>query len=222
MHYVLKDQYPIETEEHVKTAVDYFDKYLKRFSPVERVTAAVNIEKRATVLNMPLERGWITNYSRMFKDGAAISPDFDRNIKLRKEACISGNIQIEIGDKKIDAVELLDKIATLKSNGEAIKLIEALTEFDKQANLQYHYDNRIVDPILTVFGSLVNPEYDAVKIAEDLTNYDVVRISRDSTKIEKLAEMFSSKFAEKFKQDPVQAVSLLGAPAKKLFVETVE
>ena len=90
------------------------------------------------------------------------------------------------------------------------------------ANLQYHYDNKLLDPVLTVFGSLVNPEYDAVKIADGLTNYDIIRISKDSNKMEKIAEVFSGRFIDEFKKDPVKSVEALGMPAKSLFSETIK
>jgi len=218
MHYALKGKYPIETEEHIKTAVAYFDKYLSRFSPMERATAATNIEKRAAILGVEADRDWITNYSRMLKKEAQISPDFQRNIKLRKEACLKDNIKIDIDGNKVDAVELLEKVANLK-DVHGIAIVKALEAFDKKAGLEYRYDDDIVDPVLTVFGSLRSPEYDAEKVASGITNYDLIRMSRRQDAIEKIAEAFSQDIADNFRSQPVKTFSGMSSPEKNLFIE---
>lgn len=221
MHYALRGKYPIETEEHIKTAVDYFNKYLTRFNPMDRAVIAINIEKRATDLNVVLDNNWITNYSRMFKKGSMISPDFERNIELRKQACLIGNIKIKVGDKIEDAEEMLAKIATLSKDTPGIALVKVLEEFDKQANLQSHYDDDIVDPVITVFGSFVNPEYDAVKIGKKLTDYSLIKTSRNNEMLQKIASKFGDDFVNEFKKGPVEKINSLTPPEKSLFVETI-
>lgn len=219
MHYALKGKYPIETEDHVKTAVDYFDKFLSRFSPMERATAATNIEKRADDLNVDVSRDWITNYSRMLKKDAAISPDFQRNIQLRKEACMKDGIKVNVGGGEVDAVQLLDKVATLTDGVHGIAIVKALEAFDKLANLEYRYDNDIVDPVLTVFGSLRAPEYDAEKIASDVTNYDLIRMSRKKDILEKVASSFTQDLADNFRKQPVETFKGMAPPERSLFLE---
>jgi len=221
MHFALRGKYPIETEKHIKTAVDYFDKHLSRFSPMDRAAAATNIEKRAEALSADISRDWITNYSRMLKREAAISPDFDRNIQLRKEACIKDKIKVNVGGKEINAVELLDKIASIKEGVHGIAIVKTLDAFDKLANLQYRYDDDIVDPVLTVFGSLRAPEYDAEKIAGNKTNYDLIRMSRKEEVIEKVAGAFSAEVAENFKKQPVKTFKAMTPPEQSLFEEAV-
>lgn len=219
MHYALKGKYPIETEEHVKTAVDYFDKYLSRFTPMERATAATNIEKRAEDLSIDMSRDWITNYSRMLKKEATISPDFHRNIQLRKEACEKDGIKVTIGGKEIDAVQLLEKVATFPDGIHGIAIVKALESFDKLANLEYRYDNDIVDPILTVFGSLRAPEYDAEKVASNVTNYDLIKLSRKKDVLEKVAVAFTQGFADNFRKQPVETFKGMAPPERSLFAE---
>lgn len=220
MHYALKGKYPIETEEHIKTAVEYFDKYLGRFSPMDRAAAATNIEKRAETLEVDISRDWITNYSRMLKKEAVISPDFERNIQLRKDACLKGGIKVTIGGKEVDAIPLLDKVASLNSGDvHGIAIVKALEAFDKLANFEFRYDDDIVDPILTVFGSLRSPEYDAEKISGNITDYDLVKLSRKNDVLEKIAGVFTKEVADGFRKQPVKTFKEMTTPEQSLFLE---
>lgn len=222
MHYALKGKYPIETEEHVKTAVDYFDTYLSRFNPMDRAAAATNIEKRADELGVDVSRDWITNYSRMLKKEAAISPDFKRNIQLRKNACLKDGIRVTVGGKEVDAIQLLDKVASLNDGCiHGIAIVKALEAFDKLANFEFRYDNDIIDPVLTVFGSLRVPEYDAEKITGNITDYDLVKMSRKSDILEKVANVFTQKVADNFKKHPVKTVQSMTVPERNLFEEAI-
>jgi len=222
MHYALRGQYPIETEEHVKTAVDYFDTYLSRFSPMDRAAAATNIEKRADDLGVDISRDWITNYSRMLKKEAAISPDFERNIQLRKDACLKDSIKVTVGGIEVEAIPLLDKVASLNDGDiHGIAIVKALEAFDKLANFEFRYDNDIVDPVLTVFGSLRAPEYDAEKIAGNITDYDLVKMSRKGEVLEKMASTFTQEVSDNFRKHPVKTVQNMTAPERNLFEEAV-
>lgn len=206
MHYALHNRYPIESDRQVKTACQYFSKNLSRFSPNDRVTAACNIEKRASELNVSVSDAWITNYSRVMKPNAGYSPDFGRSMEMRKQACATHHVQIDIGGKKTDAADLVDGLIKKASDINPIETLKAVEEFDKLANLQPHYDNIIPDPYMTVYGGYTNPEYDAVKVAGDKTNYDVVRASRQPATMEKVAAVLGKGFAAGFAKDPVRAV----------------
>lgn len=222
MHYAIRNEYPIETEEHVKTAMDYFDKFLTRFPPLERAVIAGNLEKRASALSMNIDSDWVTNYSRMFNKEASISPDFDRNIQLRKDACLKGKITVMIGGQKIDACTLLEKVATLPNEEvPGVAIVKALEAFDKQANLQARYDADIIDPVLTVYGSLINPEFDSVKIACNISNYQAIRISRDQKMMEKVATKFPADFVDEYRKNPIEKLESLNPAEQSLFEETV-
>jgi len=221
MKYALRNEFPIDNPGHIKTAMAYFDKYLKRFNPVDRAVIASNIEKRAHELGINLDSDWVTNYSRMFKKEAAISPDFERNMVLRKDACVKGDLKISIDNKSYSAAEMLDKIAALKENTPGKAIVTALMEFDKKANLEHHYDNDIIDPVLTVYGCLRDPEFDAVKVAADITNYKAIQLSRSQDAINKIAKKFGDEFAQEFKQNPIEKLGSLKDPELSLFTEAV-
>jgi hypothetical protein len=172
MHFVLKDKYPIETVEQVKTASVYFETHLRRFDFVDRSVAATAIEKRASELNVKLNSDWIKNYGRMLKKQASYSPTFDSAIKARKDMCAHYNVKIANEGTYIDSKILLEKIAAEKDAMDPSDMVSTLAEFDKLARLDLHYDSRIMDPIMSVFGNLIDSNYDRVKIAGDLFDTD--------------------------------------------------
>jgi hypothetical protein len=222
MHYALNNNYPIETAEQVKTASDYFTKYLTRLDPADRVIVSSRLEKRASELSVSLDQDWIINYSRMTKESAQISPTFEWNLGIRKEAALKNNSLIKTAGKKVNAAEMLDKIAQLKNEGaNGQLLVQAIDEFDKLAGLQYQYDSKFPDPIMTVYGNYANPKFDAVKIAGDLTDYDITDASRDEKVLTKIASTFGDHVANQFKSTPLTVVLSTTGPESDLLTEII-
>jgi len=205
MHYALHNRYPIESDRQVKTACEYFRKNLSKFSPDDRVIAATNLEKRASELLVPLCEDWVTNYSRVMKKGAGYSPDFRRSMDMRKQACATHGAQIMVDGKPTKAVPVIDELIKKSADLEPIETLRAVQEFDKLANLAYHYDSTIPDPYMTVFGGYTNAEWDSVKVAGDKTDYDLVRAARTPKAMEKVASRFGKGFATGFAKDPLKA-----------------
>ena len=202
MNYALRGLYPIETKEQVKTAEDYFTKYLTNFSPVDRVVAATNLEKRASLVGVALKEDWVTNYSRMTKEASPVSPTFEANLMMRKEAC----------DNK-ELTPALDKIAQLKNEGASGKLlVAAIDEFDKTAGLYSNYDSSIMDSVFTVYGCLHNPEFDSVKLAEGITDYSAKRASNNEDTLVKIASQLGDGFSDSFKNAPMTTILSSEAP----------
>lgn len=214
MHYALKNRYPIETDRQVKTACAYFKKNLSRFSPNDRVGAACNIEKRAAELSVPLSEDWVTNYSRAMKPGAGYSPDFNRSMGMRKTACETHRVQVQVGDKKVNGHEVIENLTKQASELQPLEVFRALQEFDKLANLEHHYDSIVPDPYMTVFGGYTAPEYDAVKVAGDVTDYELVRHSRTANSLEKIAQTMGKSFSTSFAKNPIAAIEGLNAIEK--------
>ena len=210
MHYALNNRYPIETSEQVKIAEDYFTKHLTDFDPADRVLAASNIEKRASELTVPVNQGWITNYSRMTKTSAQISPSFEYNIMLRKEAAAD---TVNVQGKMVKTAAMLYNIVSLKNDGAAGELIvEALDEFDKTAGLINDYDRIVLDPIMTVYGNMADPEFDRVKVAADLTDYEVKAAAKDEEVLTKIASTFGADVAHSFKTTPMTTTLATSGP----------
>ena len=212
MHYALPSQskYPIETEEQLKLANDYFGKYLDKFHPTERAEIAGHIEKRADDLNADFDSGWIKNYSRRTN----YSPDFDFHMKMRKEACVGR--AIKVGENEVSAQNVLEKIAEKKSELKPGEMVYLIADFDKTAGLESFYDRRMRDPIFTVFGSAVRPDYDIEKRASGITDKSLKKVAADEGFISKLASSFGPGFANDFKDSPVDIYNSMPAPEKEL------
>ena len=219
MHYAIGNKYPIETKEQVKIAEDYFTKYLTRIDPADRVAVASRLEKRASELSVELDSDWIINYSRMTKIGKLISPTFEWNLEMRKEA---SSDSINIDGIEISSENALQKIAKLKGEGaNGDLLVEVISEFDKAAGLVDKYDNSIVDPILTVYGNLANPRFDAVKVAEGVTDYDLTRASNNEEVLTKIAEVFGDDMSSRFSDTPMTTLLSVDGPELDLFTSII-
>ena len=222
MHYALKNEsYPIETEEQLKIATDYFDKNITKFSPIDRVGISHNMEKRASELNVNLDLEFVPNYSRMMKKNAGYSPDFEYNMKLRKEACEVNKVEVKLGDQLVKAAELIGKLTDNKDNVTPLNMVSSISELDKLANLESHYDERVMDPVFTVFGSNANPNFDSIKLAEGVSDVELKKAANDKSFISKIAETFGANFADDFKSSPVDIFKSMPAPEKQLIVDKI-
>jgi len=217
MRYAIDGKYPIETKDQLTKTASYFDKYLIRFHPTDRVKIAATIEKRASELNVCLDNPWIKNYSRAINDNPSISPDFRRNLEMRKQACNGAKLP-----NGMDASDFIGKILELEKTAAPKTVVDTIFSFDKAANIEYQWDKSILDPIMTVFGSMNNPEYDAVKIAGEVTNYNLKRIAANDKEVVKIAGVMGKDFKSSFVKDPVGAVLALGEMEKTAFCKTIE
>jgi hypothetical protein len=215
MRYALptKKMYPIETVDQVKTASAYFDKYLDRLHPAERVAIADNMEKRASDLGMHLENPWLYNYSTK---KSSYSPEFDMHMRMRKEACAGR--KLEYNGKEVKADELLEKVAKLKDRVKPKEMIEMLNDFDKKAGLASNYDKNVRDPFFTVYGSSINPMYDQEKIASDMYAVKFEKIAKKESFLNKLAQAYGQSFADGFKGDPLNIYKSMPSPDKQNIV----
>ena len=214
MHYAIKNMYPIETEDQLKTASVYFGKYLANFHPAERVAIAGNMEKRASDLGVKIDADWMHNYTRKTE---MYSPDFDMHMTMRKEACAGK--KIKQSDKLIDAQDLLAKVASMKSAIKPKEMVDLVSEFDKKAGLVESYDRRIRDPFFTVYGSSTNPRYDHVKVAKDMYASQLEDATNNESFISKLSGAYGKDFAEDFKQDYLGIYESMPSPDKQNIIE---
>jgi hypothetical protein len=208
MRYALQGQYPIETVDQLKKTAEYFDKYLTRFHPKERVVAANSIEKRAMDLGVYIDMDWVKNYSRPMKDEFAVSPDFHRNMTMRKHACL--NKTVNIGGKEIKASVILDGIEKEIEKMSALVVVDELLDFDKLANLEYQWDKGILDPVMTVFGSLSNPEYDAKIVVGNFTDYGIKKMAGMEDVVEIVGKKIGKKASQGFFKNPVEVAQRVG------------
>lgn len=220
MHYALpsKRVYPIETEEQIKTAASYFDKYIAKFNPTERSIIASSMEKRASELKVSLEgHDWVSNYGR---SGESYSPDFDLHIGMRKEACAGRKINIDGND--FDAQDVLKKIASKKSEIKPSEMVALISDFDKKASITYKYDSHMRDPHFTVYGSSSNPNFDHVKLACGVSEKKLIVASGRDSFLSKIANAFGKTMADDMKNSPVDTFNSMPTPEKELIRSYVD
>ena len=211
MHYALphKNKYPIETAEQVKTASVYFTKHLSSFSPIEKAVVAGALEKRAHDLGISVDVPWAKNY----EPKATYSKDFGTFMGMRKQASAGKKIN------NVDAVVLLEKIASKKDEMPPSQMIELLSEFDKRAGIEALYDMTIRDPIHTVYGS-ISPVIE--KYAEGITETDLTKSAANETVISKLAAAFGKEMATDFSKSPVGIYESMPEPEKALIADIIK
>jgi hypothetical protein len=225
MHFALENKYPIETEGHVKTAVEYFDKNLTRFTPEARVKIAFNVSRRIDHFGLDIDRPWISNYSRALEKTASFSPDFKTNMKARIELAKVANAMFTIGDKSYPVYQAVESFMSKCASGDVSpgEAVDFITEVDKCANFAYHYDKRIGDPFMTVFGCQSNPDYDLEKTASCGTSKKHVgRALKKKAVMTKLAETFGDSFAQDFASSPDSIYNSMPAPEKQLITEILQ
>lgn len=199
MHYMLRNKYPIETAEQVKTASAFVRDHITRFDPVDRAAAAYRLEKRASQLGVCIEDSWVANYSRFFDAEAGYSPEFGTAMAMRKEACIGR--PVTVGDHSVPASEIVDALEKAAASIAPQDMAGMIYEFDKVAGLDLDYDTKIADPLFTVVGCVADPYYNQIKIAGLPENIFKSRLSNPAT-MEKVASIIGEHNAEKIKVDP--------------------
>lgn len=194
-----KKRYPLNTEEQVKTAADYFNAYHLQMPFSDRAEMAHNIVKQADAMQVKAASATIKNYS----NHKSYSPEFEQNILLRKTACRTNETTIDILDKPIPAAKVLEKIASNKKDCPPIRMVQIIAEFDKRAGIDAGYDNYIKDPYFTVFGCATNPEYDLEKLAAGVTEKDVTNFANKLGAKDVIMTYFGENAAQEYIADPV-------------------
>ena len=221
MHYALDNKYPIETEAHVKIAVGYFDQHLQRFSPTERVKIATSLSRRIDSMGLEIDRPWVSNYSRAMEKTASFSPDFTQNVQRRVELAKTAKATLRVGNREVPVQAALESFLTKYAAGTVSpgEAIDFLSEIDKISNFEYHYDQRIKDPFLTVFGCDANPDFDMPKFAASCPDVDrrtAHRALKKKAVMTKLAAAFGDKFASDFALNPETIFNSMPAPERQL------
>lgn len=200
MHYMLRNKYPIETAEQVKTASAFVRDHLTRFDPVDRAAAAYRLEKRASQLGVGLGDAWVANYSRFFDAEAGYSPEFSTAMAMRKEAC-SGRM-VASGESSVPAGDIVDALEKAAASLAPQDLAGMIDEFDKVAGLDRDYDTRIHDPLFTVVGCVADPYYNQVKIAGMPESAFRIRMAQPEV-MDKVASVVGEHNSVALRADPV-------------------
>jgi len=211
-----KKRYPLNSSEQVKVASSYFEKNYVKLNPSDRAEFAHAIVKQASAFNVDITDPNVVNYSKH----GQYSPGFEHQIHIRKIAC--GQQKLTIDDKKVSAEKVLEKLASSKEATSPIEMVQGLSEFDKLAGLELHYDiDGFRDPYFSVFGSADNPYFDTEKIASDLDINSLKKFIKKPGAKDELMTIFGENFADGFVADPIKSYNGIGNVEKQIVNDVV-
>ena len=184
-HYALGDRYPLDTPLQVKQAAAYFDEWAGEFDPKDRHEFAVNLVKRAKVLDVEVSHAARWHGSETYAPIESIKVALDSR-KL-------------VTDESLH--EALTKMAGLVAHLPPDMFARVLFEFDKGAEINHLYDEQISDPWHSTFGYEKQANF-----SETIGNLHVTEMDLTYLAIKRLGLVkgtFTEEFAEEFRKDPV-------------------
>lgn len=199
--YALEDRYPLDSYVQVKEATAYFEEYGMRLSPEQRHEYCMNLVKRANDLSIELPIDVRKYGSETYAPEAEIKVAFD----------IRRNVLLDPAEKLILA-ELEEKRAML--DPELFCL--TLSEFDKTAGLDHHYDSYVPDPFYSTYGVKEAEEYIFVDGNDRVNGYELELLG--TTRFSSLAATFGQDFAKEFQKDPVGIFKSMPVVQKKMII----
>lgn len=134
-------KYPIDTENNVKEASDYFNRYHNEFNTAkDKLEFAANVKLAADKFNITV-CDKINKYAELTR---TFNPDFYDHIKVRESYLKTD--QKDIADTYDNLLKKADELGPVKT-------AEVLYQIDKTAGLNYNYSRGIADPIISTLSA---------------------------------------------------------------------
>jgi hypothetical protein len=193
--------YAMPDENHVKIASAYFKKYAYDLSPQNRHMFAANVLNRAQELNVELhntdhlEKWASENYNTLV----------NYHIEQRRSLIPQDD----------DKTQILDKLASLRTQTDPNTFANALHEFDKTAGLEKYYDNTIPDPWESSMGIEKQASWMADVDGGTLTEVDLQKVAQSG----KLKSHFGEAFQNQFSKHAIQIFESLPTPEKVVIAQ---
>lgn len=221
-----QQKYPLDSYAQVKAASVYFDTYAKHMAPPTRHEYAVNLVKRASVMDIRVSTEARKYGAEDFAPEAEIKAAFDAR-----------RLEVQHDEDALKLLGAVEKVARFRMWKEAshtpekfvdwmppqpltpAEVVDLLAEFDKVAGLEHHYDRTIPDPYYSIYGFEKNakdddPEFSEVIGNETVTEADLRRLARIGAF--GIKTTFGADFQEEFLQDPVGIFKSLPLAQKKM------
>lgn len=202
-----RQRYPVDNEEQVKTAENYFKQHAQSMAPKRRKMYSKRLVKRAEELGVDIEDEAVLTYASGQKTANA-------NIKLAFEAR-----KEHINSK--EAEEGLDDLYDTHQQLPADVMAEALREFDKKAGIDDLWGVRFPDPYKSVQA---NSSETLEKSAGESVVYQGTSMSSDDIQNisdDELTEYFSDEQISELKSNPVTVFESLPKTHKEIIVGLV-
>lgn len=194
-------RYPLDSYLQVKQAAAYFEEYRGQFAPVHRREFCSNLVKRASVLGIE-----VSDVAQSY-GGSGYASHAELEVSLASRRSL-------LSDES--HVDVLDKLAEARVTMGADEFALTLSEFDKMAGIEQHYDCEIPDPYLCIFGKTAAEEDDAsFVIGNDIVSACQLQHLADSPCIS-LQQRFGEDFVKGFRKDPVGIFKSLPVDQKKI------
>ena len=166
-------KYPLDTEENVKQAVDYFARFNADFDDVsQKLEYAVNTKIAADKHDVDIENTEISKYASLSRE--VFNPDFNDHVKIR-ESYLKPEQKTEVLETYTDLVKRAEEIGPVKT-------AEVLYEIDKAAGINHIYGPNVVDPVMATLSEpyVEKDTIDGLIIKksalEDLDNADLTEL----------------------------------------------
>lgn len=200
---LLEGSYPIDGYDQVKTASAYFDTNWRDLNFRDRHTYCVKLAARMEELGMEVPEK-IARYG-----SETYAADCDSYVEARRSYVLE------------DAHDTLDMLIEKRAQVSPGVFAEALAEFDRMNNLNWHWDAQIADPWYSTFG----PSIEKVADLDQNWRFDAVgcRINDEDLKTfannrgERLKSYFGDDIAKEFIKNPRKTFEGL-TDEKKLFI----
>jgi len=208
-------RYPLDSYAQVKTASAYFDENFRGFAPATRHEYASNLVKRALALDIRVSDLAMKYGANDYAPEGQIKAAFDAR-----------RLELQGNDDALDLLAGVERLTREKmwKEGQTIELIpaeraaEILSEFDKVAGLNHHYDRSIPDPYYSVLGfeKRADEAWSEVIGNDMVTAEDLHRLAKIGAFSVKTT--FGSDFQEEFLKDPVGIFKSLPLDQKKMLM----
>ena len=204
-HLALGEDYPIDTQMQVKTAMSYFDENVRLFEPRYRHLFANAVIKRAAEIGVGIEKTSSLHKYAGEKYGNLIESAYHERLHA-----LAGDSQAQKALK-----HLFEKRGSFTPD----KFAEALEKLDKATHVDRYWDRAlgVRDPYRSTF--------EGIKIASAIK---VGNQSVDPAKIQKLAgsdalkRAFDATFCERFSEAPVEIFQSLPRPEQAVILSMIE
>ncbi len=188
----------IDGYDQVKTASALFNEDWHKLPPRERHNYCVKLASRMTELHMPIPED-VQRYG-----STTYAADVDSFVEARRHYVHE------------DAHPTLDMLLEKRAHVSPGVFACALEEFDRQNDLNWHWDGKITDPYFSTFGPSME------KLAEANWRYSEggTRIGEDELEAlarngyARLRDTFGESFASEFRKHPKTVFESLPAPNK--------
>lgn len=132
-----EEKYPLGTEENVKKACAYFDRYNSEMEAGKKLEYAVNTQISANSLEMSIGDSAISKYASLSRE--LFNPEFYNHITIR---------QSYLQDSDNEALDLYSELLHKSDDFGPVKTAEVLYEIDKKADMIRNYGHGVEDPLL--------------------------------------------------------------------------